>query len=89
MAPLPGDDIRALIEGIADGDDDAWAAFVARFAPVILQAARCIERDADAAGDAPASARHNLAVTDRRFRVRSSICEDGTHNIPRRMPSIS
>jgi DNA-directed RNA polymerase specialized sigma24 family protein len=52
VAPLPGDDIRTLIEAIADGNDEAWAAFVERFAPVIMQAARFIERDADAAGDA-------------------------------------
>src|SRR5215212_6914419 len=47
-----GDDLRRLIGRVRDGDPSAWSAFIDQFAPVILQAVGCIERDRDAAGDA-------------------------------------
>lgn len=52
MAALSGDDLRDLIARVRAGDDAAWAVFVQQFAPLLLQTARAVERDADAAADA-------------------------------------
>jgi DNA-directed RNA polymerase specialized sigma24 family protein len=52
VAALPSDELRSLIARIADGDDRAWTTFIEHFAPLLFQAARSVERDADAAGDA-------------------------------------
>jgi DNA-directed RNA polymerase specialized sigma24 family protein len=52
VAALPRDDLSRLIQFIQDGDDAAWAEFVQRFSPLLLQAARTVERDRDAAADA-------------------------------------
>ncbi len=51
MAPLPGD-VRSLLARVLAGEDDAWTEFVERFAPLLLSAARTIERDRDDAADA-------------------------------------
>jgi DNA-directed RNA polymerase specialized sigma24 family protein len=50
--PAPGDDLRGLIGRVRDGDECAWAAFIDRFAPLILQAVARVERDRDHAADA-------------------------------------
>lgn len=50
--PVPADDLRSLIARVRAGDDEAWTDFIQRFAPLLLQAARSVERDADAAADA-------------------------------------
>ncbi len=52
MPPLPADDLPALISRVRTGDGEAWASFLRRFAPLLLQAARSVERDSDAAADA-------------------------------------
>lgn len=52
MAALPDDDLRALVARVRAGDDAAWTTFVWQFAPLLLQVARMVERDADAAADA-------------------------------------
>lgn len=52
MAAVSGDDLRGLIARVRAGDDEAWTDFVQRFAPLLLQTARAVERDADAAADA-------------------------------------
>ena len=52
MAAPPRDDLSRLIQLIRDGSDAAWAEFVQRFSPLLLQAARTVERDRDAAADA-------------------------------------
>lgn len=52
MAALPGDDLRDLLARVRAGNDEAWTSFVEQFAPLLLQAARAVERDADAAADA-------------------------------------
>jgi DNA-directed RNA polymerase specialized sigma24 family protein len=44
--------LRALLEGLARGDTDAWPAFLREYSPHLLQVARHVERDADAASDA-------------------------------------
>jgi DNA-directed RNA polymerase specialized sigma24 family protein len=49
---VPPDDLQQLILQVQQGDDAAWTAFVDRFAPLLLQSARSIERDRDAAADA-------------------------------------
>lgn len=52
MRTLPDDALRALLSRVRDGDDGAWTEFVECFAPLLLAAARTIERDRDAAADA-------------------------------------
>ena len=49
---LPADDLRPLILRIQQEDESAWAEFVECFAPLLLQVARVIENDRDAASDA-------------------------------------
>jgi len=49
---LPGDQLRELLARVRAGDDDAWTAWLQEFAPLLLQAARSVEHDADAAADA-------------------------------------
>ena len=49
---LPGDPLRDLVARVRAGDDEAWTNFVERFAPLLLQTAKSVERDADAAADA-------------------------------------
>lgn len=45
-------DARDLIDRFGRGDEKAWPDFLGEYAPLLLQAAREVERDADAAGDA-------------------------------------
>ena len=52
MAALARDDLQRLIVRIQQGEESGWPEFVDRFAPLLLQAARSIERDRDAAADA-------------------------------------
>ena len=52
MRPLPAEGLRDLLSRVCDGDDGAWTEFVEHFAPLLLSAARAIERDRDAAADA-------------------------------------
>jgi len=52
VAATPRDDLPRLIQLIRDGSDAAWAEFVQRFSPLLLQTARTVERDRDAAADA-------------------------------------
>lgn len=52
MAALPDDPLRDLVARVRSGDDAAWTDFVEQFAPLLLQAARAVERDVDAAADA-------------------------------------
>ena len=52
MAALPGDDFRDLIRQVREEDHAAWTTFIERFAPLLLQCARSVERDRDAAADA-------------------------------------
>ena len=49
VAVPPHDELSRLIELIRDGSDAGWAEFVQRFSPLLLQAARTVERDRDAA----------------------------------------
>ena len=43
--------LSALLTRLGQGDPEAWPDFLREFAPVLLQVAQQIERDADAAGD--------------------------------------
>jgi len=52
VARLPSHDLERLIQRLQQGDDSAWAEFIDMFAPLVLQAARTIERDRDDAADA-------------------------------------
>jgi DNA-directed RNA polymerase specialized sigma24 family protein len=52
VAALPGDDLRDLIRQVREQDHAAWTTFIERFAPLLLQCARAVERDRDAAADA-------------------------------------
>lgn len=52
MAALPGDDLRELIRQVCRENQAAWTTFIERFAPLLLQSARAVERDRDAAADA-------------------------------------
>jgi DNA-directed RNA polymerase specialized sigma24 family protein len=52
VAALPGDQLRRLIDLLREGDETAWTEFVDSFAPLLLQAARLVERDSDHAADA-------------------------------------
>ena len=52
MASLPSEDLQSLILQVQDGDDAAWTLFIDRYAPLLLQSARSVERDRDAAADA-------------------------------------
>ncbi len=52
MAALPDDVLRVLVARVRAGEDAAWTAFVEHVAPLLLQVARMVERDADAAADA-------------------------------------
>ncbi len=52
MAELPRDELRGLLLRLRAGDEDSWIEFIERYAPLILQAARGLERDRDAAADA-------------------------------------
>jgi DNA-directed RNA polymerase specialized sigma24 family protein len=52
VAALPGDDFRDLIRQVREEDHAAWTTFIERFAPLLLQCARAVERDRDAAADA-------------------------------------
>jgi len=52
VAALPGDDFRDLIRKVREEDHAAWTTFIERFAPLLLQCARAVERDRDAAADA-------------------------------------
>lgn len=52
MRPLSGEALGALLSRVCNGDDDAWTEFVECFAPLLLAAARTIERDRDATADA-------------------------------------
>ncbi len=52
MAALPSDELQRLILRVRQQDEAAWGEFVDRFAPLLLQAARSVERDRDAAADA-------------------------------------
>jgi RNA polymerase sigma factor (sigma-70 family) len=52
VQPLPGEALGALLSRVCAGEDVAWTEFVERFAPLLLSAARTVERDRDAAADA-------------------------------------
>jgi RNA polymerase sigma factor (sigma-70 family) len=52
VAALSPDDLRRLLGLVCQDDQPAWAAFLDRYAPVLLQAVRSIERDRDDAADA-------------------------------------
>jgi DNA-directed RNA polymerase specialized sigma24 family protein len=53
VAELSRDDLlRALIFRVRTGDAAAWSEFLDQYAPLILQAARAVERDHDSASDA-------------------------------------
>jgi DNA-directed RNA polymerase specialized sigma24 family protein len=51
VAALPGD-LRDLIREVCRENQGAWTTFVDRYAPLLLQSARAVERDRDAASDA-------------------------------------
>jgi DNA-directed RNA polymerase specialized sigma24 family protein len=52
VAPRSPESLKRLILGIRQGDDAAWTQFVEEYAPFLLQSARAVERDRDAAADA-------------------------------------
>ena len=52
MASLSHEDLQRLILQVQQGDDAAWTSFIDQYAPLLLQSARSVERDRDAAADA-------------------------------------
>lgn len=46
------DAIRTVLARLSAGDPDGWPSFLREYAPVLLQVARDVEREPDAAGDA-------------------------------------